>query len=481
MATNTKFSIQGTVVNKTTNAPISRAWVLAYHRTDTDPRARVLTADDGKFKMDFIWPPDTAVHTNRPDVYFKVIQRIDGSERVIYTENPATQTRNNIGDIISVTLRAAEGITRAPAPLTARPEDNLFIFTRVGNIPIQNIDTKNVNGMAPGAVHTAATGYANPNPLPPAPNAGTAAVTTAVAAPNSPFGSTLTIGGWFGPMAPVYRYKMRYSTDGVTWNDISEPLVNSYFRFDFVTGGDWVNVVMGPFDEGGQRNVYKLPYIEQPIAPWTFPDVLMHWDTTKVSNGLYILKVETYAVDPSNPALLVETTSSVHMSAAYGKAKLRIDNLPPRARLGRIVHFAPGSTTGTEVSVCDIMTLTTGRLRFHFEASDATEGHLGGYSLNGMFGHNQTLPPPVTPAPGSTPVPDKASDNYSAHIDSTRRWFGNADYVVEYNAAAGTPVYTPAVMPRCAYQFRLNVSKRTTNGVNNIFSLEDTKHITINR
>jgi hypothetical protein len=37
-------------------------------------------------------------------------------------------------------------------------------------------------------------------------------------------------------------------------------------------------------------------------------------------------------------------------------------------------------------------------------------------------------------------------------------------------------------MPTCAYQLRLDVTKRTTNGYGNIYvGVEDTKHITIQR
>ena len=84
-----------------------------------------------------------------------------------------------------------------------------------------------------------------------------------------------------------------------------------------------------------------------------------------------------------------------------------------------------------------------------------------------MYGHNQAV----------SPVPPGGSDNYSNHIGATRLWNGGI-VTVNYDAAT----YTPARMPSCAYEFRLDVTKRTTNGYGLIYvGLEDTMHITLKR
>ena len=84
-----------------------------------------------------------------------------------------------------------------------------------------------------------------------------------------------------------------------------------------------------------------------------------------------------------------------------------------------------------------------------------------------LYGHNQATPPP----PGGVA-------DYSTHIDASRHWAGGVS-TLTYN---GATTFTPAVMPTCAYEFRLRASKRTTNGYARIYDgLEDTKHLTLQR
>jgi hypothetical protein len=302
-------------------------------------------------------------------------------------------------------------------------------------------------------VGAAASGYARPDTNPAAPNSSDA---------NAPFGATLDLCGWFGQLADVYRYKIQYSTDGAAWHDISDPLSNTYYEFA-LGGGTWRTIAMGPFTEGGQTNVYKLPYIEQPATPWIFPDLLARWDSSKVANGRYLLRLQGFKVDPTGTLLV--PSSSLITDPSYGTLRLRIDNTPPVVSIGSLTHVPPSGPAQT-VAVCDIVHFTTGRLDVAFTAQDP-EGHLRGYSLIAMFGHNQATPA----APG-------AAGEYSTHIDPTHHWTGGA-FTAKYD---GATTFKPAVMPTCAYQFRLRVSKRTTNGYGLIYDgLEDTKHITLQR
>ncbi len=437
------FNIQGSVLSKSTGAGIPYATVKAYQLGVAVPLASGATSAAGKFNLTFSWPYDVSIPANRPDVHFKVTQRVDGAERVLLNEDPATQTRKNIADVLSVTLKPTEGVSTMPAPLTGRPTDSLFVFTRVGLIGVNQIDT---TGPAP-------SGYARSDTSGAAPNSSDA---------NAPFGSTLDLCGWLGQLADVYRYKLQYSTDGLSWNDISDPLSNTYFEFA-LGGGTWRTVSMGPFTEGGQANVYKLPYVEQPAVPWIFPDLLARWDSSKVTNGLYTLRLLGFKVDATGTML--EPSSSLIIDAAYGSLKLRVDNSPPEALLGVLTHYPPVGPPQT-VDVCDIVHFTTGRLEVTFTARD-TQGHLRGYSLNALFGHNQ-----------ATPLPPGGVDDYSAHINPTRQWAGGV-FTVRYE---GGGAFGPGVMPTCAYEFRLDVSKRTTNGYGLLYTgLEDTKHLTLQR
>lgn len=433
------FNIQGRVQRRSSLLGISLAKVQVFQLGQVAPIVETPTALDGSFNVSFPWA------SGRPDVHFKVTQRIDGAEQVIYNENPATQTRFNIADVLSVTLRTDEGLS-AVSPGTGRPYDTLFVFTRVGVIGVNQIDT----------VGATASGYAFPDTSAAVPNSADA---------NAPFGGALDIAGWFGAFADVYRYKVQYN-DGSGWHDVNDPLSNSYYDFA-LGGGNWVTMAMGPSTEGGQTNLYKLPYVERPGQPWIFPDLIARWDSNRVANNLYTLRIQGFKVASDGTTLV--PSSALIIDPSYGNLKLRIDNSPLVVHINSIQHAStPGGSFAT-VNVCDIVDFgSASTLRFQFEASDA-QGHLKAYSLAAMFGHNQNVSPPPT-------TPNRASDSYANHIDATRHWNGGI-FTVDYSGSA----YPPASMPTCAYQFRLGATKRTTNGYVNIFSGEDTVHITLRR
>lgn len=434
------FNVQGKVVRKTTGIGVSFAMVKIYHLGQAAPIAQAATGPNGSFNVSFAWT------SGSPDVHFKVTQSIDGAETVIYNENPATQTRHNIANVLAVTLKTDDGLTLV-VPNVAQPFDSSFVFTRVGVIGVNQIDT----------VGATASGYAFPDTVSASPNSPDA---------NAPFGATLDIAGWFGLFCDVYRYKIQYSSDGGTnWVDISDPLANSYYQPVSGKPGTWITVSLGPFNEGGQSNVYKLPYVEKPGKPWVHIDRLARWDTTKTPDGLYRLRLVGFRLDTDGttlvPAMLLVPDPS------FGELRLRLDNQPPVAKILSIQHTPP-SGSPLPVQVCEVVNFATGKLAFEIQASDAN-GHLRAYSLAALFGHNLSVTPPPT-------VPVKAVDNYAAHIDATRHWNGGV-FTVEYD---GT-VYPKTKMPTCAYQFRLQVSKRTTNGYGAISALEDTVHITLTR
>jgi hypothetical protein len=439
------FNIQGKVVDKTTKLRVPMAVVKVYEvdkvagGVKTDFLTEELTDLQGEFNITFSWPFDISINENRPDIVFKVTQKTDGADKEIYNENPSTQTRWNIGDILSVTLEAENCVSIVPTP-SGRPYDTLFVFTRVGVIGVNNIHTTGAG----------ASGYAYPDIDPTAPNSMDA---------NSPFGATLDIAGWFGQFTDTVRYKIQYSSDGIHFSDISDPLYNSFYEFD-PAGGNWITTAMGPFAEGGQINVYKMPYIEKPGQPWIFPDLIARWDTTKVVDGLYTLRIQGLKWNAAGTAL--EPSAALLIDPAYGTLKLKIDNSPPVSRINSIKH------NGVKKEVCDIVDFSSGVLSIEFEAGDA-KGHLREYVLNAMYGHNKVVSPP----------PPHAVDNYANHIAPSRQWTGGT-FTAEYDPT--TTTYNATKMPTCAYQFRLDVSKRTTNGYGLIYwGVEDTVHITLKR
>lgn len=175
-------------------------------------------------------------------------------------------------------------------------------------------------------------------------------------------------------------------------------------------------------------------------------------------DGLYTLRIQGFKWDALGTAL--EPSEALLIDPSYGTLKLMVDNSPPISKINGIKH------NGAAVNVCDIVNFTSGTLSIEFEASDR-KGHLREYILNAMYGHNKVV----------SPIPANGTDNYSNHIGPTRHWDGGT-FTVNYN----TTVYTPTKMPTCAYQFRLNVTKRTTNGYGLIWrGVEDTVHITLKR
>jgi hypothetical protein len=432
------FGVQGKVISEITGLGASFAQVEIFEIDKvggnyiSDLIAAVMTNQNGEFSATFNFSSGPPGSPARPDIIFRVTQNIDGVSNVIYNENPAEDTRWNISDVLGVELKAENCIT-ASLPTGGPYYDNLFLFTRVGLIPLSEINQ--------------ADGYAYPDIDPASPNSLNA---------NAPFGSSLDICGWFGLFTGVEYYKIKQTRSGGSTEEISDPLYN--LRYDAVLK-KFVSVHMGPQTIGGVNNLYALPTLG---LPWVYPDRLIRWDTTKVQDGLFTLEIEGYNESGGSVTQVISPT--LEIEPTYGNLKLQIDNTPPTVyAIGVMKHDTQ------EVDVCDIVDFTSGKISIEFEASDA-KGHLRSYALNAMYGHNQYVSPP----PSS---PDKAVDNYSTHINATKKWNGGT-YTIEYPDS----IYDSAKMPSCAYQFRLSVSKRTTNGYGLVYHYrEDTKHITIKR
>ena len=151
---------------------------------------------------------------------------------------------------------------------------------------------------------------------------------------------------------------------------------------------------------------------------------------------------------------------SSYVDPAYGSLKLRIDNTPPAQ-----VAISGVNLNGVTVLACKASTLGSSAsdyLEVDFEAQDSS-GHLRDYTVDAIWGaNNYVMPPPVPPGPGWSP----AYDNYSAHINGTNQWDGSVSFKTRYYGN----LYSTAEMGPCAYDFRLRVDKRTTNGYGLIYT-----------
>jgi len=396
----------------------------------------------GNFHITFPWFL-VLLPQGRPDLVFRVSQNADGSVKVIYSEDPS-KTRWNMVDNSFVTLKVEDDCLTFNEPDTGRPGDCAFLFTRVGLIGVDRIDNN---------------GYAESSLLTPAGNQ------------DAPFGATLHLCGWFGESSDITHYRIQCQRGSGTFKDITDPLSNKYYA----GGGKWVTLSMGPFTLGGQPNLFTTPYLldkaEGLNRPWWFPDLLAQWDTTKANgDGRYTIRILGYKWDGTT---LTDATCLV-IDSFYGEIKLQIDNTPPESEIINMIHLAASPPTPHVVQPCDIIEFRGGdSLTIHFKAHDLN-GHLGGYQLHAMYGHNCYV----------TPAPTGASDQYTAHIGPTQKWYGG-NFSTIYQASAYGVANGHCVagnMPTCAYQFRLRVWKRTTNGYGLIYPwVEDTTHVTIKR
>jgi hypothetical protein len=136
----TNYSVQGKVISKTNNLVVPFAIVeifevdpLGSGNYAVDPLSTtpsiLKTGLDGKFNgtFDFSGP-------SRPDIIFRLTQKISGIDTNIYNEIPAFHTRWNIGNILYVNIKVEENcITYDPS--TSAPAER-SVFTRVGNIGV---------------------------------------------------------------------------------------------------------------------------------------------------------------------------------------------------------------------------------------------------------------------------------------------------------------------------------------------------------
>jgi hypothetical protein len=451
----TPYAVQGKVVSRANGQPVQHAVVKVFlvakagtgysvSLVATSP-VNITTDINGNFNGSF-----SAAAT--PSIIFCVYQNVDGQNKTIYNELPAVNTRWNIGNVVYNILKVDDAITSHP-PTTTQPVGNYFVFTRIGNIGVESISQTN--------------GYAYP--FPPVPMPSPAPVQSMDS--NQPFGATLWVAGWFGKllMKPPYNiqyYKLQYTpgvhlpSDPVPWTDITDPLTNSWYN---QAAQRWETAFMGP---NGSEHYYYLPWNTDNIA-WCFPDLLARWDTTKVSDGVFTLRVVGYSPQGTGVAMV-----QVPVDATYGSLKVQVDNLPPQCRIIDPIHFRPaGTQNDIEVKACDFVQFN-GTIKIDLTALDP-KGHLRLYALDAYYGHNKVV----------TPRPSLAYSDYASHPGLL--WNGASPINVEYQStppAPDTTGYNSTEMPTCAYQFRLRVDKRTTNGYGLVYwGYEDNYHITIQR
>jgi hypothetical protein len=379
-----------------------------------------------------------------PNLIFTVRQ----GANVIVNEDPATQTRWCLPDGSSVTLAGNELSIRA-CPGDPRPAEG-FVWTRVGNT----------------LVDTIVDGYAQGNP--------------ASDASDMAFAGELDIFGGFAAGSGVAYYQVNAAQwsgnparGGTQPLDEGTPIATDLYNYAFMLQPDSsvsvVPVKMGPFNSGTLTNLYateeQRPLVNPALLPAFPPGTFITWAYeglkvtapagSLVGGSLGAVRLGIAAYQSDFKLLSLPANSDDHLTLEIdttGLSAAHINSLQAYNDLGQKVE-----DSATDPSTCpafDIGKKNLGHVVLNVSVSDAN-GHLCDYQLVPNYGHGLTgttvpdvrgykTPTPFVPAPAPGPYvePDVAHKSF----------VGGTENITFY----------PPVS--CCYDFRLNVSKRVTNG-----------------
>lgn len=379
-----------------------------------------------------------------PNILFRVTQ----GANVIVEEKPSVDTRWCLESDSSVTLIGNEmSISVCPGD---PPPSSGFVWTRVGNITVNNIH----GGYADGFMPTDTT--------------------------DLPFKGTLDLYGEFG-LTPSVAY---YQVNGGLWTGnpsrsgvapsgsvpISTELYNTAVILRSGGSVEFHDVKMGPFNSGALVNLYatqnqrpNTPAASLPAFPPTGPlgpGDLVFW----AYNGL---KVRTGASNLINGANLgaVDLTMAAYDNAFApisltsnpdDKLTLQVDTNEIQAAV--INSLKAYHSNGIEVSLtgtgsCPAYDIGPGGyVLINVTVTDAN-GHLFEYYISPDFGSGSS----GTTTPGlrgyRTSLPSMFPPGYLGVPDTSQKSF-----------VGGTEDIKFEPLENCCYDFRLYVGKRVTNG-----------------
>ncbi len=350
--------------------------------------------------------------------------------------NPAPQyndedgTRNDMG--------AYGGVTDT-GPQAGAHSGTGFIFTSIGKIPTSEI-TRDESDPS--------YGLANVSPL-------LAAMYHIPAYKDSPFGGNLWLHGWFGEDDQVSYYQILVGK----WIDGNPPALQDYVRLqdplskvkytinpDGSITHQYIN--LGPKKIAGIEDLYQLTA----DGFWSHIDLRMIWNTRPWENGKYSIIYRAYKITSYFPLMLKQVRLK---SNDLDHLTIIIDNSPVTAII-HSVKYDPASPNYTpnndgEVPECGMIHLVdeSENLRFTITARHP-DGYLKSFVLDALYGKNRY---------GGV----IKSAAYSSSILTAPYWYGVQE--TEYSSSDSSSLKS---WHRCAYQFRLRVTSRTTDGYNYI-------------
>lgn len=323
-----------------------------------------------------------------------------------------------------------------------------FIFTTVGNIP---------------------TSLITQDPCDPCQIVGTANVSAEMADEfsipaykNAPFGSKIWIHGLFGSDDDVDYYQILLGAwDGDTppaaedFEALDDKLTKVLYTYD-PGEGEWTseNIKIGPLTVDSIDNLYMLTSASEGF--WSHLDLRCIWDTRNYPDGKYTLTCKAYQ---DSGGSLTDVTGAL---ADVDELILQVDNCMVTAIIHN-VKYDPCSPSydpleDGEIQECGIVSLLEDdeNLRFTITASHPN-GYLRKYILDNIAGKNDNRGIIAQEVYAPTPTP---------------LWYGPLETEVQSEDAPGS--LEPWI--RCAYQFRLRVYARTTNGYYYLYWTEFNDH-----
>jgi hypothetical protein len=388
----------------------------------------------------------------------EVGQIIDGAFVSLYKE-PYSEIPNDICQ--RILIEKTQVITpESPEGLLT---GNTFKLTRIGNIPVGYI---NQNSASP--FH----GYANTL---------TAADSATLPVIDSAFYSTLklyaNIGAGILNTVKYYRIKYAYEANGTHIESyLQAPFYNTRETTDEERPvyGPYKTEFMGPT---GGYYTYPNPYDLAADKQWVYKGLIMVLNTATLPlpYGKFTLTLEP--LDAGKNPVAVDNPADLACT-------ILVDNTGPAGSLGDII--GPGEQT---VPACGFLTLPSvgsraatcygspatrnvvqGEISVPFSATDE-HGNIHSIVLSAEFGCNESYV--VVNSSNSPTAGCGGAAEYQDYNDvpNAQRpdWHGRSDYC---GARDGT-------WDECAYQFRLWIYKRLTNGEVAYPRWEFTKHITI--
>jgi len=286
----------------------------------------------GEFEITIKWPDcPSLVDDESPDLIFKVSQTVGppGSPTTTTLVSEGYhETRWDVPDYVYVELDAAEGVFVACNPDCAPFAERRVYFMGIGWQVIED------HIIQPGDAEGRPTGYVYNGSF-----------------YKSPFGEKLKVRAKFGTKIEEVGeryYKISYAPvpsgggepSASDWQPISEVLTDTCFYSEVVPGVGLVlnhkEVALGPLSLAGSQMIYYEIRNQQDDKGhdlgWVDENKIAIWDTTKVPDGLYVLKIEVVMPD-GNPDPAVHYGDDL---GKYARMYAMVNNKKPHTEIKQV-------------------------------------------------------------------------------------------------------------------------------------------------